>query len=89
MLLRIPAEGTADYVGLALFNGPYSLQPSGVSGAGITEGGSGSRASARLSDPPSAAGRVWSDPLFLLCSNFEPRERAPLLSRLPGAKGGG
>jgi len=31
-------------VGLALFNGPYPLKPSGVSGAGVTGGGSGSRA---------------------------------------------
>jgi len=58
MLLRIPAGGAAGYVGLALFNGPYPLKPSGVSGAGVTGGGSGSRDAAHLSDPPSAAGRV-------------------------------
>jgi len=57
MLLRIPAGGTAGYVGLALFNGPYPLQPSGVSGAGVTVGGSGSRVAARLSDPPPPQGR--------------------------------
>jgi len=48
---------SAGYVGLTLFNGYYPLKPLGVSGAGITEGGSGSRTAARLTDPPSAAGR--------------------------------
>jgi len=88
MLLRIPAGETAGYVGLALFNGPYPLKPSGVSGAGVTGDGSESRASARLSDPPPAAGRVRLTLPSCSGSDFEPRERAPLLSRLPGGEGG-
>jgi len=50
-------EVGASYVGLTLFNGSYSLKLLGVSGTGVTEGGSGSRATTQLSDPPSAAGR--------------------------------
>jgi len=89
MLLRIPAGGTAGYVELALFNEPYPLKPSEVSGTGVTGGGSESGASVRLSDPPPAAGRVWSDPPFLLCSIVWSRGRGHHpLSRLPGGEGG-
>jgi len=42
-----------------------------VSGAGVTGGGSGSRASARLSDPPPAAGR----PLYVAAAASLPAAR--------------
>jgi len=47
----------ADDVGLALFNGPYPLKPSRVSGAGVTRAGRDLGHLHVPHDPPSVAGR--------------------------------
>jgi len=70
MQLRIPDlcgpnRSGASYVGLALFNGPYPLKPSGVSGSGVTRVG---RDLEQLHDypthPPPREGAPLLTPVF-------------------------